>query len=270
MLLYIGPIVLKIVLNSDQYKHFLLLHVACRILCSEELATLYVDYADELLKKFFRLMPTFYGNACQVMNFHNLVHVADDVRRFQIPLNDFSAFWGESYIGKFKSLVQSAAKPLAQIVNRLTAVESSDNITMKKKLALKEYDIDKTADIIEENGQRFITVNSIKLRDMFINCNSPNNIVQLKNNQIFMISSILLNKNWYNSKKLKNFYVEGFKASIVTNIFENPCESTDLGVLQVNEFSTTMKRFTISKIKNKCLYLQINNIRYVMSLFHSI
>lgn len=28
-------------------------------------------------------MPSFYGEACQTMNFHNLTHVADDVRNFQ-------------------------------------------------------------------------------------------------------------------------------------------------------------------------------------------
>ncbi|CAD6221756.1 GSCOCG00012971001-RA-CDS [Cotesia congregata] len=92
MLLYARPIVLKIVLDTAMYKHFMLLHVACRILCSEELAVSNVDYADELLKKFFVLMPTFYGEACQVMNFHNLIHVADDVRYLQAPLNDFSSF----------------------------------------------------------------------------------------------------------------------------------------------------------------------------------
>ncbi|CAD6222012.1 GSCOCG00005280001-RA-CDS, partial [Cotesia congregata] len=123
MLLYAGPIVLKIVLDTAMYKHFMLLHVACRILCSEELAVSNVDYADELLKKFFVLMPTFYGEACQVMNFHNLIHVADDVKYLQAPLNDFSSFWGENYIGKLKHFVQSTARPLLQIANKLNAIE---------------------------------------------------------------------------------------------------------------------------------------------------
>lgn len=132
ILLYIGPIILKFVLGPDKYKHFLVLHVACRILCSQELATIYVDYADELLKRFFQLMPVLYGDASQVMNYYNLVHIADDVRCFQVPLDDLSAFWGENYIRKFKKLVQSVAKPLPQIVNRLNAFESSDNVKIKK------------------------------------------------------------------------------------------------------------------------------------------
>lgn len=37
-LLYCGPIVLRGILKPDIYKHFLLLHTACRILCSEDLA----------------------------------------------------------------------------------------------------------------------------------------------------------------------------------------------------------------------------------------
>ena len=41
VLLYAGPVVLKDVLISKLYKHFLLLHVACRFLCSDQLCQRY-------------------------------------------------------------------------------------------------------------------------------------------------------------------------------------------------------------------------------------
>lgn len=128
MLLYGGPIILKFVLDTAAYKHFLLLHLICRILCSDELAVLNVDLTDKLLKKIFILMPKFFGQACQVMNFHNLLHVADDVRHLQTPLCDYSSFWGENYIGSLKNLVQSTARPLPQIVNKLNAIKLLDNV----------------------------------------------------------------------------------------------------------------------------------------------
>lgn len=47
------------------------------------------------------------------------------MKHFQAPLSDYSALFGENFIGKLKNLVTSKAKPLAQIVNRLNALESS-------------------------------------------------------------------------------------------------------------------------------------------------
>lgn len=51
-LLYNGPFVLKDIFPDAYYKHFLLLFVAFRILCSPELCNKYCDKAHEYLKKF--------------------------------------------------------------------------------------------------------------------------------------------------------------------------------------------------------------------------
>lgn len=54
-LLYIGPIVLKNSLPCALYDHFLLLHVAARILCSEDWALRYNNYAKIYLEKYVLL-----------------------------------------------------------------------------------------------------------------------------------------------------------------------------------------------------------------------
>lgn len=113
MLLYLGSVILSSIISPDQYQHFLLLHVACRILNSTELAVTNVNHARNFLKTFVILMPTFYGSDSQTMNIHNLIHVSDDVEYMQAPLSEFSAFWGENYIGELKNLVHSRARPLA-------------------------------------------------------------------------------------------------------------------------------------------------------------
>jgi len=61
------------------YNHFLLLVVAGRILCDPKLCITKVNYARELLKKFFELLPSFYGADSQVRNNHNLIYIADNV-----------------------------------------------------------------------------------------------------------------------------------------------------------------------------------------------
>lgn len=118
---------------DDEYLHFLHLYVACRILCSKELAIPYADSAEKLLKKFVYLMPTYYGQDSKVLHVHNLIHLSDDVKHSKSSLPEYSAFWGENYIGKFKTLVSGRAKPLAQIVNRLIALNKSENVRIKKK-----------------------------------------------------------------------------------------------------------------------------------------
>jgi len=65
---------------------------ASRILNKESLIADSTDYANDLLRKFFNLLPSLYGRGRQVLSWHNIIHVADDVKHFKIPLNDLSGF----------------------------------------------------------------------------------------------------------------------------------------------------------------------------------
>lgn len=54
-----GPIVLKNILPLKLYHHFLLLHVACRILCSDKLALTYNTIAKKIFRKICSCITTF-------------------------------------------------------------------------------------------------------------------------------------------------------------------------------------------------------------------
>ncbi|XP_011883657.1 PREDICTED: uncharacterized protein LOC105570817 [Vollenhovia emeryi] len=138
-LLYCGTVVLKSVLPDHHYRHFLLFSAACRILNSSDLSRTTCDYAKYLLTQFFRLLPSLYGESSQVLSMHNLIHVANDVINHNIPLSGISAFWGESYIGLFKKLVKSPNKPLTQIVNRLSELNSGNRLKIKKMYPFELY-----------------------------------------------------------------------------------------------------------------------------------
>lgn len=134
MLNYCGAVVLTNILPSHYYRHFLLLVFASRIFNNKELIADLTDYANNLLRKFFCLLPFLYGIGSQVLSWHNIIHVADDAKHFKIPLNDLSGFWGKSYIGLFKKFIKTTNKPLTQIVNRLDELESGERMIMKKIL----------------------------------------------------------------------------------------------------------------------------------------
>lgn len=148
MLNYCGAIVLKNILSSHHYRHFLLFVCASRIMNNKELIANSTDYANDLLRKFFDLLPSLYGRNSQVLSWHNFIHVADDAKHFKIPLNDLSGFWGESYIGLFKKFIKSSNKPLTQIVNRLDEIESGERMIIKRKYLLNDWTISKNPEVI--------------------------------------------------------------------------------------------------------------------------
>lgn len=91
-LLYCGPVIPKNILPTQQYRHFLLLSVASRIFNDKNLAVEHADYANTLLRLFFTLLLNFYAEKSHILSMHNLIHLADDVKHFQMPLVDLSAF----------------------------------------------------------------------------------------------------------------------------------------------------------------------------------
>lgn len=118
VLLYCSCIVFKHILTKDCYKHFMLLFVACHILCSKQLALTHVKYAKMLLQEFFNLLPTFFGEDSQTLNHHNLIHVADDVLETKKSLSELSAFPFENCLGQLKSLIKGRKDIVPQLIKK--------------------------------------------------------------------------------------------------------------------------------------------------------
>lgn len=123
VLLYTGPIAFKSFLHKDLYNHFIMLHVAIRILNSSKLRD-FIDYAHELLQHFVSTFKLLYGVHNISHNIHGLVHVAQDARKFGV-LDSFSAFKYENYLQTFKKSIKKHCKPLEQIVRRCSEYEQN-------------------------------------------------------------------------------------------------------------------------------------------------
>lgn len=83
LLLYVFPVILKHRLPEQIYQHFMLLHIAIRILAWNEKVKdqANIEYANQLLILFVEQSPEIYGNSFITYNIHNLIHLADDCRR---------------------------------------------------------------------------------------------------------------------------------------------------------------------------------------------
>ena len=126
-LLYTGPLVLKDILPARFYKHFLTLSVAVSILLESngDVRNSYVNYAKELLRYFINEAKDLYGETFCVYNVHSLVHLPDDVIKFQCSLNDICAFPFENHLQFIKKLVNTSRNPIAQCAKRIAEKNAS-------------------------------------------------------------------------------------------------------------------------------------------------
>lgn len=148
-LLYLGPVVLVNILPQHLYEHFLLLHCAIYILCSDFSADFeWQKYANDLLHCFVRNISIFYTKELLVYNFHNLLHLTADATSFG-KLDNFSAFPFENFMTKIKRMVRFRNHPLQQVVKRLGELKSTRKLTPKSRIVQKKNRIVKV--ILDDN-----------------------------------------------------------------------------------------------------------------------
>lgn len=123
-LLYSGPIVLKDCVSKRVWCNFLVLHVAARLLSSPESYRSRNRQSEELLKFFLGECMALYGAGMITLNLHCLRHLAECAVRFG-PVEEFSAFPFEKFLGKIKRILRSGKKPLEQIARRIEELNSS-------------------------------------------------------------------------------------------------------------------------------------------------
>ena len=118
-LLYVGPVLLQSKMDKagKQYKNFMLLCVAMRILLCNRLREQYVDTAEEMLKLFVAGFTKIYGEDQVPYNVHSMIHLAQD-SRWHGDLNKVNAFPFESHLGRMRKTLRRHGRVLQQMVRR--------------------------------------------------------------------------------------------------------------------------------------------------------
>lgn len=123
-LLYVNVVVLKRYLRPKFYEHFLLFYCANVIFSSDYHVNTLLDIADNMLKHFVYIFKSLYGCEYVKSNMHNLIHVAEEVRKFG-TFKIFSTYKFENKFQSIKKLVRSGNYQLKQVANRLFECESA-------------------------------------------------------------------------------------------------------------------------------------------------
>ncbi|OXU16496.1 hypothetical protein TSAR_011422 [Trichomalopsis sarcophagae] len=121
--LYAAPVVLKDLVSSQIYNHFMLLTSACRLMTYQDPVP-HVERARSYFKKFVDEAVGIYGASFLSINVHNLVHLCDDVDTTGCNFNELSAFCFESHLGSISRALRSPTHLLAQYCQRDLEKES--------------------------------------------------------------------------------------------------------------------------------------------------
>lgn len=158
-LLYAGPIVLKDILNEEQFEHFLYFHAAIRLLCLKDLTPELFSFADQSLKYFVERFGMLYGKKHYVYNVHSLTHLVNDCKIYG-PLETFGAFPFESLLGHLKTLLRSGNKPLAQLYKRMSEYEAL-NVRPFDDWVKKDFDWSQIKPQIDKDSYCLLEANLI-------------------------------------------------------------------------------------------------------------
>nr|CAI5833468.1 unnamed protein product [Callosobruchus analis] len=257
-LLYLGPVVLRDKIDRSVYEHFLLLHCAISILSSfKHISTIGCEFAKRLLHTFVGHCKKIYGLEYLIYNIHILSHLSDDVAAFG-PLDSFSAFPFENFLGELKLYIKSPKNPLIQIYRRLMERKDTyyceDDIKNKRTIEHCNGPLLQTAATYKQFKKLFIKNVQFSIASHSL----PNSFSLLRGNKVAQIYNIVVSENeeiFVVVKCFVSFFLSGA-------LFEYPFDSCHLQIKLVNNFSN-LEMLHISDIITKCLLMPYKDDRFV-------
>ena len=245
---YLGPIIFESVLPEPYYKHFMLLHSAIRILCHPVLHTQLHAHAKKLLLSFVKNCRQLYGDQFMIYNIHSLLHITRDVQNHG-PLDSFSAFPFETFLGRIKQLVRSSNRPLQQVAKRLSELNNrliNQSAATQQEGLLYEHSLGP----IIPTDHPFQQFKSWRKGHMRITRDRPNNCVFLTDNSIIFIENLLWLK--------KKIYFLARKYETITDLYNYPIKSSHLNIFIVENLSS-LSLFPTKKFKSKAICLPFHD-----------
>ena len=259
-LVYIGPVVYKDFLSPNCYDHFILLHVAIRLLLQKTTCRDHAPYADKLLRLFVKVGPKLYGAKFVSFNVHSLIHLAKDVERHG-ALDDFSAFPFENKLQLLINMLKQSGRPLQQIVRRLdeenrvntnrvtfdVAVASTSNLRLE---GLHTY------------GPLFTFISPVqqfrklKCKNSCLTNHSPDNCVFIGTTHkiVFLIENFVLDNE-------QNIHVVGKRYKTYGDLFKKPIPSSHPLLLEfvVSDLADTLESFPFQLVQLKGMRIPMSN-----------
>lgn len=245
-LLKTGPVVLQDHLTVELYNHFLALHCAVTICCSESLQK-FLPVAKQLFRMFTEKFGDLYGDENYTYSIHSLIHVTDDVERFGV-FDKYSAFPGESNLGFLKNLVRGGHLPLQQVVKRIAEKDALEKIC----------EFENSSSICNEGQHNGI----FRVNGLRSDPSEKNRWILTKAKQIFKITRII------DDGKL-TIHGEIVPKQNHKNFFESPILSGDLDIYASNlNLTRTCTSISLDDVFCKLYRIAVSDESVFFPLFH--
>jgi hypothetical protein len=249
-LLYAGMVVLKDVLEPEVYAAYMRFSCAIRILCTPELVKQekWLVKAEKLLRGFVHFVKYNVGNGYMKRVIHGLLHLVRDCRRYGV-LDNFSAFYFESFQGQLGQLIHGPANELSQIVNRYMEQEQVAFLKNKESRVSSGLQLSMPTTsgslVVQETVEMF---GKCVFKGYNYRTSRPNNALITKMSTIFIIENII--------KRGEQVKFVGREYSNFTSYFTIPMKSTLLNIASVKTDAELgpLKEISLDNVWKKVIF----------------
>lgn len=219
ILMYTGPFLLKDILESRKYNHFLLLHVAMRKLCDKRHHN-DIESIQRMIENFVRQYKQLYGLNRLTFVVHNLIHLCNDVELYGPPKN-FSTYKYENNNNKIVQNIRHGKNVAQQIYTRAIEAMNVLSLTpMKSSLPeLKDMYID---DVDKTSKYR-----KLIFKDLVFDGSRKNQWILTKNRTVCCFEHAGISND--------RIFLSCNKMCTVHNFFTYPINSIDINIFFIKE-----------------------------------
>ncbi len=258
-LLYTGPVVLFQRLSRQQYKNFLVLSSAMRILLSPSFRE-YYGYAHKLLRCFVTNFAKIYGTNSLVNNAHSLIHLADDAINYG-PLDSISCFPFENYLGQLKKLVRRPQNPVQQIVRRVYERQLFAHMSKEMPENVKLTQPHESGPMLTEfTMHQYVQYKMYKHKDTIVSISTGANCFELE-------GRVVIVRNILHSTGGTHVVYELFEKG--TCFFNFPIDSTALGIRLLSKLSGQLSSAPVTDFTKPLLLLSLQKKFVALPQLHS-
>lgn len=251
-LYYLSFIILKHVLRSDAYQHFLCFFCAITI-CSNKNYFHFLDLADSLLNCFLEHFRDIYGECYMTSNVHNLSHIVEEVKKFGI-LQSFSAYPFENQLYSLKRMIRQGNKPLEQAAKRISEKIDSDLQSFKTD--------DLKSPFVMSNKNMKLQV--LRLQGFILSPRKEDKWFLETENHIVETVSIDSDDD--------GIVIYGNCIEPVGDVFETPIKSSYLNIYKckIRNMNKTRRLYRVHEIKCKLISISYGSTIYFVPLLHTV
>lgn len=287
-LLYLGVPVLHDVLNGDYLQNFEYLVYAMRCMAKKiDKTHVYSNILNnvgnlcrDILQEFVKNAIHLYGPTFAVYNVHSIIHMPDDYIRFG-PIDQYSCFKYESFLGHIKSLIRGNFRPLNQLINQYSSLlytnyyahRANNQSTCVEEyfespeLKFQQYELGqddfRMSDVIHECKKSHThsyhsSFKEIKFKNFTIRTDNEQDNHCFIGNQYFVTVQEIIR-----DEESSEIFMIGRYFTHKESLFKLPFgDSEDVGIAVCSKLSTNRYCFSLQQLDEKCFAIPLESKNY--------